>query len=105
MLDDKQFQDLKEIFPVLILFGVGIAVFFGRTFQNQSINHRAKIVALFDLTYQLFDWLWLTAGVSHVASQLDSSSGFYSPYGPGRTAIFFDLTVPVDGIIQAVQGR
>ncbi len=71
----------------------------------EAINHRAKIVALFDLTYQLFDWLWLTAGVSHVASQLDSSSGFYSPYGPGRTAIFFDLTVPVDGIIQAVQGR
>jgi hypothetical protein len=71
---------------------------------SSQVNQRASTWAIFDLSYDLLDWLWLSAGVSTFNPQLRPDSSYRAPFFNRFTAFYFDLTVPVDRLVSQVQG-
>jgi len=71
--------------------------------DETRINHRASTWFILDVSYDLFEWLSLSAGVSTFHPQLDNESKLYPPFFNRFTAFFFDVNVPVDKFVSQVQ--
>lgn len=77
----------------------------GRTVEldESQVNHRALVWGIIDLSYDLFDWLWLSAGVSTYHAQLMPDSSYRAPFFNRATAFYFDVTLPVDRFVNQVR--
>lgn len=72
--------------------------------EESRVNHRGSTWAIFDLSYDLLDWLWLSLGVSTYYPHLAPNSSYYSPFLNRYTAFYLDVTVPVDRFVDQVRG-
>jgi hypothetical protein len=70
---------------------------------ESQINHRAAVWGIIDVSYDLFDWLWLSAGVSTYHAQLTPDSNYRAPFFNRTTAFYFDVTLPVDQFVNQVK--
>jgi hypothetical protein len=71
--------------------------------DGTDMNHRASTWAIFDLSYDLLDWLWLSAGVSTYYPQLAPDSTYRTPMFNRYTTFYFDVTLPVDRFVSQVR--
>ena len=64
----------------------------------------ASVWGLIDVSYDVLDWLWLSAGISSYHPQLElDSDGYRTPFFNRFTMFYFDVTVPVDRFVSQVQ--
>lgn len=71
--------------------------------EESAVNHRASLWAIFDVTYDLVDWLSLSVGTSTYHPQLAPDSSYYGPFFNRYTNFYFTVTIPVDAFIDQVQ--
>jgi hypothetical protein len=71
--------------------------------SSSDVNHRAAVWALIDVSYDLLDWLWLSAGVSTYHPQLAPDSSIRAPILNRYTAFYLDVTVPIDRFVGQVR--
>ena len=71
--------------------------------EASDVNHRAAVWGIIDVSYDLLDWLWLSAGVSTYHPQLTPDSGIRAPFLNRYTAFYFDVTIPVDQFVDQVR--
>lgn len=71
---------------------------------ESSMNHRGSNVSQLDLTYETFDWLYLSLGVLSLAPHLKpDSDGYYAPFFNRYSTFYFNVTIPVDRMVAQVQ--
>jgi hypothetical protein len=71
--------------------------------EESRINHRVAHWAIFDISYDLLDWLWLSAGTSTYYAVLAPDSTFRTPFFNRATNVYFDVTIPIDPMVRQVQ--
>ena len=98
--DAMFFNDLLYDFPEQTIDLGGGAT---ETIPGSRINHKASTWFVFDLTYDLFDWLSLSAGTSTFYAQLNPNSSYNVPFFNRYTNFYIDVTIPVDKFIDQVQ--
>jgi hypothetical protein len=74
------------------------------TVGESQINHRASVWGIMDVSYDVFDWLWLSTGISTFHGQLTPDSNIRAPFFNRFTAFYFDVTLPIDPFVKRVQG-
>lgn len=67
------------------------------------ITHTAATWAIFDVSYDLFDWLSLSVGTSTFYGQLAADSTYRTPLFNRYTNFYIDVTIPVDAFYQQVR--
>jgi hypothetical protein len=70
---------------------------------ESEINHRAAVWGIIDVSYDLFDWLWLSLGISTYNPQLTPDSKVRAPFVNRYTAFYLDVTLPVDAFVNQVR--
>ncbi len=71
--------------------------------EGSEINHRASTWMMFDVTYDVFPWLSLSAGTSTYYAQLAPDSTYRTPFFNRATNIYFDVTIPIAEFTDQVQ--
>lgn len=70
---------------------------------DSRINHRAATWVIFDVSYDLLEWLWLSLGTSTFYSQLTPDSNYRTPLFNRYTTFYLDVTLPVDRFVNQVR--
>jgi len=91
-----------------LLYGLDEETYSDSTVPNAEVgasrvNHRASTWAIFDVSYDLLDWLWLSVGTSTYYPQLTPDSSYRGPFFNRYTTFYFDVTLPVDRFVSQVQ--
>jgi len=68
-----------------------------------AVTHTAATWAIFDLSYDVLDWLSLSIGTSTYYGQLATDSSYRTPIFNRYTNFFFDVTIPVDQFVAQVK--
>lgn len=71
--------------------------------SGSNINHRASTWMIFDVSYDVFPWLTLSAGTSTYYAQLAPDSTYRTPFFNRATNIYFDVTIPIAEFTDQVQ--
>jgi hypothetical protein len=71
--------------------------------EESAVNHRASLWAIFDVSYDVMDWLSLSVGTSTYHPQLSPDSSYYGPFFNRYTNFYFDVTIPIDAFVEQVQ--
>jgi hypothetical protein len=99
-LDFIAINDLLHGLPAeTTTLGNGISV----DLPSSDIDSRASAWGIFDVSYDLLDWLWLSAGTSTLYAQLQPDSSLRTPFFNRATNFYFDVTIPIDIFVNQVQ--
>ncbi len=71
--------------------------------EESAVNHRASLWAIFDVSYDVLDWLSLSVGTSTYHPQLSPDSSYYGPFFNRFTNFYFTVSVPIDAFVDQVQ--
>jgi hypothetical protein len=71
--------------------------------DESRINHRALLWAIFDISYDVLDWLTLSVGTSTYHAELAPDSTYYAPFFNRFTNFYFDVTIPIDAFVEQIQ--
>ncbi len=72
--------------------------------EETKINHQGALWGVAEIAYSGLDWVELALGVSSYHPQLmPSSTEYYTPFFNRFTQIYFNITLPVDRIVERVR--
>lgn len=69
-----------------------------------GVNHSALISSSFVVTVPVLDWLYISAGLTSFHTQLKPDSTYEFPLFNRATNFFFDMTIPIDKVVDKVSG-
>lgn len=66
---------------------------------------RGSIWYIVEVSYEVLPWMGLALGASTFNPHLDPGSDYYAPFFNINTNVYLDISLSIDGIVNAVRGR
>lgn len=70
-----------------------------------NTNRRSNIWYTIDITYNVTPYIGLSIGTSTLNPQLAPDSTYYAPFFNRYTQVYFDVTLTIDEVVQAIRNR
>ncbi len=70
-----------------------------------NTNRRSSIWYTIDISYSPLPYIGFSLGTSTLNPQLAPDSSYYAPFFNRYTQVYFDVTLTIDEVVQAIRNR